>query len=239
MDYKKISYSSRIKSVRREKRLQKESFKKKLIVLNKEQRRLGEQIKKLGYEPLVPPVQKGWKRIFVLREDVQQGPRAAFFEKLLTLVNTTQYSDTRQFKKKRRMRGRKVYADREQKLRVYYEYEWSKLKLTPQQAFFFTGNVLRDEKRIDRKFYVFNEPWRFRLKVAPNMITQQRIKDVALERRLHEINYYLERNYYKATISRLLGKEFHFRYPLVKPRYLAILKEEPLYKTVADYYNEK
>src|SRR6185312_9460978 len=90
----------RLKSVRRKRRLRKLSFEKRLLALNKEERQLHNKMRNLGYEPLVPPIQKGWKRIFVLTREVAKSERAEFFEELLKIVNSVQYSDTRQFKRK-------------------------------------------------------------------------------------------------------------------------------------------
>ncbi len=43
------------------------------------------------------------------------------------------------------------------------------------------------------KVFVFTEPWRFVLRIKPNMITKTRVIDIELERREKEIYYYLER----------------------------------------------
>ena len=45
---------------------------KQLLKLDREKQKIYEAIMNLGYEDLIPPVQRGWKRTFVLREDVMQ-----------------------------------------------------------------------------------------------------------------------------------------------------------------------
>jgi len=56
--------SYRLRSARNKKRAQYEDFHKQLVQLGKERRALWVQKQNLGWEPLVPPVQKGWKRVF-------------------------------------------------------------------------------------------------------------------------------------------------------------------------------
>jgi hypothetical protein len=99
--------SVRFKSERRRKRLLKKDQEKHLLLLHREENKLRRQIRNLGYEPLVPPVQKGYKRLFVLSDDVQQSKQAAFFTELLKKINTVQYSDTKAFTKKKRRRAAK------------------------------------------------------------------------------------------------------------------------------------
>ncbi|MGV3588803.1 MAG: hypothetical protein ACO1OF_17490 [Adhaeribacter sp.] len=87
-------YTGRFRSAREKKRLVKLDFEKQLRQLARERCHLLEQKRSLGYEPLKPPVQKGFKRFFVLRDDVAWSPRAAFFQEILDKINTVQYSAT-------------------------------------------------------------------------------------------------------------------------------------------------
>lgn len=232
-------WNDRMKSKRRKKRLQKKDFEKKLIALYRERKQLLLQIRNLGYKSLVPPIQKGWKRIFVLREDVKISPHAAFFEQLLVKINTVQYSDKKQFKVRRRKRGRKIYIDREQKLRSFYSYEWERLKLTDAQRFYFTEIPGMNQSSAYQKVYVFNEPWRFVLKVVPDMITLLQIKDSSLEQRLSEISNYLERNNLTGKLDRLIHG--HHKYRCFKETDIKNadpLLNKPLHKVLDEYYNE-
>ncbi|MCR6640414.1 MAG: hypothetical protein NVV82_15800 [Sporocytophaga sp.] len=131
---------------KKEKTIAERGIRKKLIALYKERINLIVQIRNLGYAPLNPPVQKGYKRIFVLRDDVRRSPRALFYIDLLKKINTVQYSDSKKFLVKRRKHGKKIYVNREQKLRAFYEYEWKKAKLTESERFYFTESVLLNWK---------------------------------------------------------------------------------------------
>ncbi|HVV04083.1 MAG TPA: hypothetical protein VHC96_07645 [Puia sp.] len=80
----------RLRTARHKKRMQYEDLDKRLIALDKEQWALRKQQWNLGWEPLIPPVQKGWKRCFVLQGDVARGKHAEFFEGILKKINTYQ-----------------------------------------------------------------------------------------------------------------------------------------------------
>ncbi len=96
--------------------MQRKQFERKLIQLFFEQRNLSKQISNSGYEKLDPPVQRGWRRFFVLRKDVARSDDALFFQKLLDKINTIEYSSRKDFKVKRRRLGKKIYIESEQRL---------------------------------------------------------------------------------------------------------------------------
>jgi hypothetical protein len=231
-------WNDRMKSARRKKRLQKEDLEKKLIALYKERKQLWLQIKNLGYKPLVPPIQKGWKRFFVVRDDVQRTSKSDFFEQLLNEINTVQYSDMKQFKVRKRKRGKKFYVDREQKLKSFNCYEWQRLKFTDEQKLYFTETLVMNQQREFFKVYEFNEPWRYVLKIAPNMITLLQIKDSLLEQRLGEISNYLERNNLTGKLNRLVyGKSKYTWYHKKNLKNEDPLLNKPIHKVLEAYYN--
>src|ERR1043165_6753919 len=94
--------SIRIRSRRHKKRAQHEDFEKKLIALGKERSQLYRHQRTLGWVELHPPVMRGWKRYFVLREDVQRSKGGTFFSNMLNKINTVQYSSRKDFKVKKR-----------------------------------------------------------------------------------------------------------------------------------------
>jgi hypothetical protein len=233
-------YSFRLKSKRRKKRLHKEDHEKKLLALHREDKKLGQQIRNLGYEPLTPPIQKGWKRIFVLREDVKRSSLADFYQGLLKKINTTQYSDTKVFRTRKRRWGRKIYLPKEQKVRHFYEYEWQKKPLTEAEAVCFTEHLVMTRSGTYQKVYECSEPWRFVLKVVPNMITEIRITDSLLEQRQDEISNYLERNHLRPKLNKLLGSSYHHRwyYNDSNPKYTNSLANKPLHIILQELQEE-
>ncbi len=219
----------RLKSKRRRKRLQKKDQEKHLLSLHRERNRLSRQIRNLGYEPLIPPVQKGYKRIFVVREDVRIGRQGAFFAELLKKINSVQYSDTKAFTKKKRRRGRKIRVPREQQLHVIHESEWRQKKLTEAEAVYFAPVQVWDRAGEPRTVYQFREPWRYVLRVVPNLITEVKIKDSLLEKQVAAIDRYLSFNDRQCRQSRLLGRRVHHGWGDGElPKYKNPLRNQPL-----------
>jgi len=204
--------SYRLPTVRQKKRMRYEDFNKQLIQLHKEEKALYQQKRNLGWEPLHPPVQKGWKRFFVLRDDVARSKHAEFFSNILNKINTYDWSYRKDFMIKRRKFGRKKYVIKSQKLLEPWECHFIKLGFNEyeKQMFHEEYHYEKWSKGPIRR-YVFNEPWRFVLRIRPNMITKVKRRDAVIEARLKWINNYLERNDYRKKQSRLLHGNYHWK----------------------------
>lgn len=194
----------RLRTARQKKQMLYKDFDKQLIQLHKHERKLYEKKRNLGWEPLVPPVQKGWIRFFVLRDDVARNKHADFYQGILDKINTYQYCHQKTFLKKKRKFGRKIYLPKEQYLLRPCEYEFQRMQFSDaeKQCFYETWEYNYSKQLIKR--YVFNELWRFVLKVKPNMIDKIRIKDAELESELQQIDNYMERNDYRKRLVKLL-----------------------------------
>lgn len=209
-DWEYYAHCTRLKSKRTKIRVQKTAQDKKLIQLYKELKQIRVAKANLGYVPLIPPVQKGWKRYFVLREDVQRSKQADFFQTLLEKVNTVQYSSFKAFKVRRRKFGKKSYEPKPQKLQEFHEWAFQKLKLTDQEKLYF-----KEDWRFGKvkgqmyKVYVFTEPWRFVLTIKPNIITEARAIDPILEQRKKEIDQYIDKRYLEPRMSKLLDGYYY------------------------------
>jgi hypothetical protein len=196
--------SYRLRTVRQKKRMQYEDFDKQLLRLYREDKALGLRAKNLGWEPLIPPVQKGWKRFFVLREDVAGSKHAEFFERILKKINTYDWSYRKDFKIRKRKFGKKHYVVKPQILLQPYPYHFAKLDFTEEEKRFF-----HEEYRYTRsgemiKYYVFNEPWRFVLRIRPNMIDKIKKIDGEIESRSKEIDNYLDENDFRNRLTKIL-----------------------------------
>jgi len=195
----------RLRTARQKMRMQYEDFDKRLIQLYKEESALYRQQRNLGWELLVPPVQKRWKRFFVLRDDVARSRNAEFFQNILNKINTYDWSHRKDFMIKKRRFGRKKYVVKEQKLLQPCERHFEKLEFNNREKQMFHEEFHYEKwSRSPVKKFVFNEPWRFVLKVRPNMITRIRRIDSELESRIKEIGSYMERNNYEGRLDRLL-----------------------------------
>ena len=195
----------RLCTARQKKRMQYDDLEKKLISLNKEWKVLRKKKWDIGWDPLIPPVQKGWKRFFVLKEDVARSKQAEFFQNILKKINTYDWSYRKDFMIRRRRFGKKKYAVKEQKLLQPWKCHFERLDFNgyEKQMFHEEYHYHKWNKEPIKRF-VFNEPWRFVLIVKPNMIMKIRRIDPILESRLQEINSYLERNSYKGKLGKLL-----------------------------------
>jgi len=229
---------SRLKTKRQKKRLQKLDSDKKLIQLDKELKRLWRQHCNLGYEELVPPIQRGWKRTFVLKYDVEISRDADFFRSLLQKVNYVQYSHRRDFKVKKRRKGKKVYADRIQKLHDLWE--WQFVKLTDKEKSFFKEVDHPINKYRTIKKYVFTEPGRFMLSITPNMITKVKIIDPLLLQQMKQMDSYIERRFLRPRLEKLKGGySYKWDESPKRVRYKQLLKSNSLEKLYEEYLEEK
>lgn len=185
--------SYRFRSARNNKRAQREDFDKHLIGLHKEGRALSKKNASLGWEPLVPPIQKGWKRSFILRPDIARGRHGFFFAGILEKINACKYNSRKDFLE-RKGRGRwKKWTSIPQQLRDLDRTEFEKLT-DKEKEYFHPEARIEKWRREPVVRYAFNDPWMFVLKTAPNYIDKVRIGSSELEQRMDEIDHYIERN---------------------------------------------
>ena len=227
----------RIRTKRRKKRTSIEANDKKLIRLFKEERKLRKRKYNLPMIDLIPPIQKGWKRYFVVRDDVKRSKMGSFYENLLQKINTFQYSSTKVFKKKVKRKGKKVAIDIEQKLSVIYPHELKKLKLDEHQFACFEYRIIQEvyEKTIREKhFYEFREPWRYVLRIRPNMIDKVKVFDSELEQRMAQLDTILFENHKnKARLSKI--RDWSNYIDKSQEKYDNPLKNKPLYLIIEDF----
>lgn len=195
--------SYRLRSARRKKRAQREDLDKRLIQIDKEEGALYEKRRSLGWEPLDPPIQAGWKRFFVLRSDVARSKHADFFAELLRKINTYDYHPRKDFRTKKGRKRYKKFPVKPQSLKSLHRSEFAKLTEREQQ-FFHPQTRIEAWSREPVVRYFFNEPWRFTLQVRPNMVGRRRIRDAELESRIANIRRYIERNNYGGRLSKLV-----------------------------------
>jgi hypothetical protein len=224
----------RIKSARRKKRLVKLDFDKRLIRLSKTREQLWQLKQNLPVVPLVHPYQRGWKRLFVLQDDIKRGPLAEFYETLLKKINTVQFHNAPFFKIKKRRRSRYGYKELKQELREIDRYSWdtNRLKLSEQEQVCFTRveTFSKVTYRVDVK-YVFIEPWRFVLKVMPHIVTEVKLHDEVLEQEIAEVDNYIDNHYYQPRMHRLIyGTRYRWKDQFYeRAKYINKLKNTPRY----------
>jgi hypothetical protein len=196
----------RLRSERQRKRAAKEAHDKELLRLGREWLAIRRRMYRLGWDELSPPVQRGYVRFFVLRDDVKRTKQAGFFEALLAKINVRQYSHRKDFLVKRRRHGKKIYMPREHVLPVLESWELRKLKLTAEEVTCFSEETVYEaRKHCSRVVYRFTKPWRFVLRIQPNMITKVRRKDVDLDRRKAFLDCYFSVNNHLESWLKLKG----------------------------------
>jgi len=186
--------------------MQHEDVEKRLLSLHREQQQLYKQQRELGWIELKPPVRRGWKRYFVLRDDVARSKHAVFFEGILQKINTVAYSSRKDFKVKKRKEGKKIYVTKDQQLLQPGEYRFRKMNFNDNEAAYFEVRYVKEKwMKQPEKVFVFVEPWRFVLRVRPNMITKTRARNEEVEKRLHEIANFLKRNFLSPKLYHMIN----------------------------------
>ena len=197
---------SRLRSSRTRKRVAKTDYEKYLRECCDRHAELEKQKRTMPLVPLEKPYQKGYVRFFVVRDDVKRSKLGDFFENLLAKINTYQYADNRKFQKKKKRRGKRIYLPRKQELLSFRQWEWvdaiEKGKLVAEECKYFMKVERYNSvcKRFEI-YYEFAEPWRFELRVKPNIITHYRPLDVAIEREFAELDKIIDDHKNWGTIT--------------------------------------
>ncbi len=221
----------KLRTKRQKQRMQYEDFDKYLIALQRESEMLFRKKSSLGWEPLNPPIQRGWKRTFVLRDDVAASQYAVFYQRILDRINTSDWSYRKDFLVKKKKRGKKIHVLKTQYLLQPREYQFKKMNFSEEEQRQFYEEFRYDKwKRGLVKCYVFSEPWRFVLRTKPNIIDKTSVKDYVLETRLNEIGSFLEKNNLYPRQCKALSRSYGHRKWRGYPRYtqVDVLKNKSL-----------
>lgn len=162
----------------------------------------------IPWVPLENPYQRGFVRFFVLRDDVKRSKDGDFFEGILNKINTFMYSQSRYYLKKKRKFGRKIYVEREQKLKRISSFGWNDPKLgftSRERQYFLKKKEYNPFRKRNDIYYEFIEPWRFTLRVRPNMITHYKPLDSELEKEYDELESYLSRYKVAGIIQKIIN----------------------------------
>jgi len=248
MDTNDLSYlieRSRIKSARRKTRLQKEDKEKHIIGLEKKQKILYQQEKDLPWLPLDIPYQKGWKRFFVLRDDVARSRDADFFTELLLKINTTQHANNKSFTKRKKKKRKKIEVAIQQTLKSYDESDWNSPKYCKlnekEKALFKLTKRWCNQRKCFYNEYIFTEPWRFVLKIKPHFITHYKMHDNVLEQQIAELENHIENHHLQHKMAKLTkGRKNHHRcWNQNKLKYLHPFKHKALHTILYECEQEK
>ncbi|HVI45466.1 MAG TPA: hypothetical protein VM802_11375 [Chitinophaga sp.] len=233
---------SRIRTERRRKRAVKEQADKDLLQLSRLRTKQWHTWHNRGFEPLIPPIMNGYIRSFVLREDVARGKQADFYQEVLNKINTYDHSHRRDFRIRRRSRGKKIYVVKPQQLlQPTYEH-FAKLKFSEAEALCFEEREMPDSKDCSKSTIrlVFKEPWRFVLSVRPYMITERRVALPDLQSEIDKLRSYIDGRNLQHRIWKLTrGKRSSRRSWLTFPKPKEYFRFRTLLQTLeAEWYGE-
>ena len=180
---------------------------------------------------------RGYKRYFVLRNDVAKSKQASFFEALLEKINTTQYNYRKDFKIKKRKGGKKMYEATKQTLPEYEEFNFNKKMFSEKEKSFFEERWMQYKKPgKPYKAFVIAESWRFVLRVRPNIVTKARVRDEVIESRIQQLRNYFHRNALRGKLKHLTSGHIYFWRKGEKEKEKNPLRNNPLIKILDEYY---
>ena len=197
----------KLKTVRQKKRAVKTAQQNKLLSLHREESNIWKQQRALGMVELKPPIVRGWKRFFVLRDDVARCNDAPFYQNILDKINCVEICKRKDFKKKKKyLRKKGNWELIEQIVKQHEEWAFKKCNFSDKEKALFEEKYMRVSWRKGlTKVFVFKEQWRFVFKVKPNIITHVKAVDDELENRRNQISDYLNKTNKRDTLNRLLG----------------------------------
>lgn len=217
MDNQELSFSNlpyNLKSARRKKRLQQKDFDKQLIQIIRKRKLQWLQRAALPMVPLETPYQKGWKRHFVLRDDIKRSPTAAFYVQLLEKINTVQYHTEKSFKLKKKRKRRKFPLEKRQFLQEFSVWQWHhhSFKLTEvDKAHFHLYEQTSKNGKEKLLRYRFNEPWRYVLQVKPHFITAVQMLDQVLEQEIQLLENHIDNHHLQPMMDKLTGGTYRYQ----------------------------
>lgn len=164
---------------------------------------------------LPKPVRKGYKRLFVLRQDVARSDDGSFYKKFLPELQNVQYSNEKEFMQRE-------YPSRKLKpmghnLKAIEHKRWNELNYTPKQKALFDEVWIpnRDHRgrmsRGGRYVYVFKKSWMFVSKIEPHYITHRFIINPQLHSEIQEHCNRIDRNNLGPKAAKAMGWRWGWR----------------------------
>ena len=205
----------KIKSTTQNKGLVKKDVDKELIRLHRKRKELRDIERNMPLLPLKNPYQQGWVRTFEMSYETANSNQCDFYQSLLSKINTIQYSRVKSFSEKRRKNRKKTWEVRPQSLLDFDVWDWQRKEKTFSEKEKLNFNSMEYWCTTTRKLrekFVFSEPWRFVLKIRPNIITHQKMIDELLEQEIGEIDQQIDYQFLQLKINRLVyGRNYRWQ----------------------------
>lgn len=175
----------------------------------KEYDRKWNEIRNLGYELLKVPIQKGYKRLFILTEDTRYSQQSDFYQKILDKINNIRYSPHKNFERqktaKKRRNRRKYKTQTLLEPESWHFHNMLKFNEDERRMFYHIHYKCCPTCNRTHEKYVFAEPWRYVLSVKPNILTEVQRKDSVLEQECAELSDFLDMYSNKARSVKMWG----------------------------------
>lgn len=159
--------------------------------------------------PLAEPIQRGWRRSYVLSERALDRADRATLEAILKVIGSVVVHHDRNFHR-RRGRPKKLF-EIEQPLRPIPVHEWQRENYSALWQRYFQYQILVAGNQHWQPFWVFVHPSLYRLKSERNWITEIIEIDPETESRIGELDRWLEFHNAWHHYGRLKGKRQSYR----------------------------
>lgn len=214
---------------------------KHLRSLHRELERLRQRQKNPPVHELHPPIQRGWKRHFVMPHATRERPDAALLETILVQLNTVRFFWRPDFKHTRRHGGRRDPVEIEQQLMAIASHRWEEDKIPSEWRRYFRIDLVPDlfvreicrgcvrsrrwsnpiflaQRRGYVWAYAFRFPALFELRVERHWLTHFTVIEPEVEERVAEIERWMEHHHGYKRFQRLQGRSQHKWRGTDKPR---------------------
>ncbi|WP_394999927.1 hypothetical protein [Acinetobacter sp.] len=175
---------------RREKRIAKEQFDKKVLSLERENAILWKAKRDIPWIKLDEPIQRGWKRFFVLRDDVARRTDAHIIRDVLKRVNVTQYCDNEAFEEYNWKADQWYEMRHDLKPIGLGECERDVHLTERHRSYLYKGSdwfYNHGWKKIVEGYW-FKDKWMLAQKIEPHFVTHYQELDAELEAKLAHIH---------------------------------------------------
>lgn len=163
-----------------------------------------------GYLVPVKPFQDGWKRTFVLRDDIKNRSDSFVLKKVLNLVNNTLFSHKKDFMYYDWKQRRKLPI--KQELKSITEKQYEALDEQMKSYFYKTIEVKYIGSYVYEKIeYKIKKPYLFVYKIYPRMINFRWIPDSEYESRMQYLEYKLYNQYERELHNLQYWSNHHWR----------------------------
>jgi hypothetical protein len=155
------------------------------------------------YEELSKPVFWGYKREFVLRDDVALRNDASKWRSLLVLLQNEQFSKRKDFKVRRR--PSRKWLTREHRLKTFSTWDFERKIPNKFKVYFRFYNAA------GRRRYYFIHPWMMVSRRIKEYNTHRKLLNPEIEWELSYLKDRIDQNLYRQTYSKMKGRGFSYR----------------------------